>query len=189
MSVNYESVIASYLGETSVRIANLFNEARCQRCVLFFDEFDVVGKERGDVHETGEIKRVVSSLLLQIDKLPSYTVVVTATNHPELLDRAVWRRFQLRLEMPYPTKDQIRRWLFDFQKSAETDFQDEVSAITDCLVGQSFAEVEQFCLDVKRRIVLTIPNTDVRREVSGIRQQWNRRSIVKENVRSDGSYA
>ncbi|MDP3911996.1 MAG: ATP-binding protein, partial [Gemmatimonadales bacterium] len=91
--VRYESVIASYLGETAVRLSRLFEQVRTQRCVLFFDEFDVVGKERGDIHETGEIKRVVSSLLLQVDALPSYVVVVTATNHPELLDRAVWRRF------------------------------------------------------------------------------------------------
>ncbi len=58
-----------------------------------------MGKERGDLHETGEIKRVVSSLLLQIDALPSYVVVVAASNHPELLDRAVWRRFQVRLDL------------------------------------------------------------------------------------------
>src|SRR3546814_7912976 len=72
-------------------------------CVLFFDEFDAVGKERGDIHETGEIKRVVSFLLMQLDQLPSYVVVVAATNHAELLDRAVWRRFQLRIDMPKPS--------------------------------------------------------------------------------------
>ena len=93
VSVRYESVIASYLGETAVRLSRLFDQVRMRRCVLFFDEFDVVGKERGDLHETGEIKRVVSSLLLQIDTLPSSVVAISATNHPELLDRAVWRRF------------------------------------------------------------------------------------------------
>ncbi len=98
--VRYESIIGSYLGETAVRLGKLFAQARTQRCVLFFDEFDVIGKERGDVHETGEIKRVVSSLLLQVDQLPSHVVVVTATNHSELLDRAVWRRFQVRLDLP-----------------------------------------------------------------------------------------
>jgi ATP-dependent Zn protease len=60
LAVRYESVIGSYLGETAVRVAKLFAQARVQRCVLFFDEFDVIGKERGDLHETGEIKRVVS---------------------------------------------------------------------------------------------------------------------------------
>ena len=71
---------------------------------------DTVAKERGDRQETGEIKRVVSSLLLQIDALPSYVVVVSASNHPELLDRAVWRRFQVRLELPRPRQGQIEDW-------------------------------------------------------------------------------
>ena len=92
--MRYEAVIGSFLGETSGRLKKLFDFVRTHQCVLFFDEFDTLGKERGDVHETGEIKRVVSSLLLQIDALPSHVVVVTATNHAELLDRAVWRRFQ-----------------------------------------------------------------------------------------------
>ena len=79
--VRYEAMIGSFLGETASRLKRVFDYARTTPCVLFFDEFDALGKERGDIHETGEIKRVVSSLLMQIDDLPSYTVVVAATNH------------------------------------------------------------------------------------------------------------
>lgn len=86
--VRYEAMIGSFLGETAGRLKRVFDYARTTPCVLFFDEFDAVGKERGDIHETGEIKRVVTSLLMQIDDLPSYTIVVAATNHAELLDRA-----------------------------------------------------------------------------------------------------
>ena len=64
---------------------------KTRECVLFFDEFETLGKERGDTHETGEIKRVVSSLLMQIDALPSYVIVIAATNHDTLLDKAAWR--------------------------------------------------------------------------------------------------
>src|SRR5207302_5683419 len=116
-SVRYESVIGSFLGETAGRLRKVFDQVRSRRCVLFFDEFDTLGKERGDPHDTGEIKRVVSSLLLQIDDLPSYVVVVTATNHPEILDRAVWRRFQLRLRLPPPTSEQAREWFKRFEQS------------------------------------------------------------------------
>ena len=115
----YDGLIASYLGETASRLRRLFDHVRTRACVLFFDEFDTVGKERGDLHETGEIKRVVSSLLLQIDALPAYVLVVTATNHPELLDRAVWRRFQLRLELPPPTRAQVERYFACAEKSLE----------------------------------------------------------------------
>jgi len=86
--------------------------------VLFFDEFDTIGKERGDTKETGEIKRVVSSLLLQMDRLPSYVVVITASNHPELLDRAVWRRFQIRINLEKPVIQQIEHYIKVFFNKA-----------------------------------------------------------------------
>ena len=177
--VRYEALIASYLGETAVRVARLFEQARSRRCVLFFDEFDVVGKERGDVHETGEIKRVVSSLLLQVDALPSYVVVVTATNHPELLDRAVWRRFQLRLQLPRPTPAMIQEWLERFERRLGTRLGLSLAVLAKRLKADSFAEVEQFGLDVQRRYVLGLPNADVKTVVEERLVQWDARFDVR----------
>ncbi len=107
-AVRYEGIVSSFLGETAGRIDQVFEFARTRRCVLFFDEFDTIAKERADEHETGEIKRVVSTLLLQIDRLPSHVIVVAATNHGELLDRAAWRRFQLRLALQPPSRGRRR---------------------------------------------------------------------------------
>ena len=109
--VRYDALIGSYLGETAMRLRQLFDFVSTRKCVLFFDEFDTIGKERGDTQELGEIKRVVSSLLLMTDSLPSYNIVLAASNHPELLDRAVWRRFQIRLELPMPDVKQIEQYL------------------------------------------------------------------------------
>jgi SpoVK/Ycf46/Vps4 family AAA+-type ATPase len=173
--VRYDSVIASYLGETAVRLSRLFEQVRTQRCVLFFDEFDVVGKERGDVHETGEIKRVVSSLLLQVDALPSYVVVVSATNHPELLDRAAWRRFQLRLRLPPPTQAQVHEWFRRFENRLGVKLGVAASTIGKRLKGLSFAEIEQFGLDIQRRYVLALPNGDIRKIVEERVKQWEQR--------------
>lgn len=88
LTVRYESIVGAYLGETASKLSKLFEIAKTRKCVLFFDEFETLGKERGDAHETGEIKRVVSSLLMQIDALPSYVVAIAATNHDTLLDKA-----------------------------------------------------------------------------------------------------
>lgn len=175
LSVRYESLIASYLGETAVRFSRLFDQVRTRRCVLFFDEFDVVGKERGDPHETGEIKRVVSSLLLQIDTLPSYVVAVSATNHPELLDRAVWRRFQLRLALPAPTPALAREWFRRFEQRLGAKLVPAPSTLARRLGNLSFAELEQFCLDVQRHHVLNLPESDVRAIVGERLQQWRKR--------------
>lgn len=158
--VRYEALIGSYLGETAQRIAQVFEYARARQCVLFFDEFDSVGKERGDIHETGEIKRVVSSLLLQIDALPSYVVIVTASNHPELLDRAVWRRFQIRLELPQPTQAQIEEWFTRFQNETGHPLGRTSRSLSQQLRGLSFAEVEDFGMDILRKIVLQSPSAD-----------------------------
>ncbi len=113
--VRYENIIGSYLGETASRLQKVFDVARSRKCVIFLDEFETLGKERGDTRETGEIKRVVSSLLLQIDRIPSHTVVITASNHPELLDRAVWRRFQVKVQLPAPTSAQRVQFIKNFE--------------------------------------------------------------------------
>jgi SpoVK/Ycf46/Vps4 family AAA+-type ATPase len=153
--VRYENIIGSYLGETASRLQKVFDVARSRKCVIFLDEFETLGKERGDTRETGEIKRVVSSLLLQIDRLPSHTVVITASNHPELLDRAVWRRFQVKLQLPLPTKEQRIQFIERFEKRSGFSFKMAYNALADKLAGISFAEIEEFCVDVLRRCILS----------------------------------
>ncbi len=173
--VRYEAVVASYLGETSTRLQRLFDYIRTRRCVLFFDEFDTLGKERGDEHETGEIKRVVSTLLLQIDALPSHVVVVTATNHAELLDRAVWRRFQLRLELPTPGRKEIETWLRRFEKRTGLSFGKPAASLARELEGASFGEIEELALDVQRRTVLAQPAADPKAILRARLGQWRAR--------------
>lgn len=152
--VRYEAMIGSFLGETASRMKRVFDYARTTPCVLFFDEFDTVGKERGDTHETGEIKRVVTSLLMQIDDLPSYVVILAATNHSELLDRAVWRRFQLRLPLPVPTQKQLASYLTTLSERSDLKLGVGAAQIAKTLGRVSFSEAEQFFLDVARRQVL-----------------------------------
>ena len=176
--VRYEAIIGSYLGETAQRLAQVFEHVRSRRCVLFFDEFDTLGKERGDRQETGEIKRVVSSLLLQIDALPSYVVVVTASNHPELLDRAVWRRFQIRLELPMPRQGQIEEWFRRFETRTGYGFSLSPRSLAMRLKGLSFAEIEDFGMDVLRRIVLEEPDADVKKITTARLRHWGKRFKV-----------
>ncbi|RQH11852.1 AAA family ATPase [Bradyrhizobium sp. RP6] len=158
LTVRYEAIIGSFLGETASRLRRVFDFARTTPSVLFFDEFDVIGKERGDIHETGEIKRVVSSLLLQMDDLPSWTVIAAATNHSELLDRAAWRRFQLRLELPAPGERQISNFIGMYFKDRTLpgDLGRSPDQMARALRGASLAEVEDFCTNILRRFVLSL---------------------------------
>ena len=155
LTVRYDALVGAYLGETNARLARLFEYARATPCVLFFDEFDSVGKERGDIHETGEIKRVVSFLLMQLDQLPSYVVVVTATNHAELLDRAVWRRFQLRIDMPLPTRDSTAVLIERFFDAWPEPAGLSSTQVATQMGPSSFADVFEFCQNIRRRHILS----------------------------------
>lgn len=155
-TVRYESMIGSFLGETAGRLKHVFDYVRTNPCVLFFDEFDAVGKERGDKHETGEIKRVVTSLLMQIDELPSYVVAIAATNHAELLDRAVWRRFELRLSLPAPNERQITEFLTSLSERAKIELGIRSQVIAKALGRASYAEAEDLFLDLARRQLLAM---------------------------------
>ncbi|HVC10486.1 MAG TPA: ATP-binding protein [Burkholderiales bacterium] len=176
--VRYEAMIGSYLGETAARLKRVFDYARTTPCLLFFDEFDAIGKERGDIHETGEIKRVVTSLLMQVDDLPSYTIIAAATNHPELLDRGSWRRFQLRLPLPLPDSRALTRYIEGFSKRLPEPIGHAPAAIARRLGKISYAEVEQFCLDIQRRSVLAIGEKPVKAIVAEQLHIWDARARV-----------
>lgn len=173
--VRYDTLIGSYLGETAQRLRRLFERAATMHCVLFFDEVETIAKERGDLHETGEIKRVVSSLLLQVDDLPSHTIVVVASNHPELLDRAVWRRFQIRLVLPAPTRREIQEMLAKVESRLGIHFEVSFERLAREMEGASFAEVEEFCLDVARRRILELPSENMADLTLGRLASWRER--------------
>lgn len=174
--VRYELMIGSYLGETAARLKRVFDYARTTPCVLFFDEFDAIGKERGDIHETGEIKRVVTSLLMQVDDLPSYSIIAGATNHPELLDRASWRRFQLRLTLPMPTTQALASYIGTFAKRFDEPLGQSPLTMAKQLGKISYAEVEQFCLDLQRRHILSLAEKPLKRIAAEQLAIWNTRA-------------
>lgn len=178
LTVRYESIIGSYLGETASRLSKLFEYAKTRECVLFFDEFETLGKERGDIHETGEIKRVVSSLLMQIDALPSYVIAIAATNHDTLLDKAAWRRFQIRLEIPKPTRRGLEEYYCFFEKERKFSFGLQPSTLAKKTLGISYAEAEEFALSVYRLHILSLPNDNMKEITESAIRSWQSQVMV-----------
>lgn len=172
LTVRYESIVGSYLGETASRLSKLIEYAKTRQCVLFFDEFETLGKERGDLHETGEIKRVVSSLLLHIDSLPSYVVVIGATNHESLLDKAAWRRFQIKLELPKPTRENLEKLFSLFQEQRDIDFGYAPSTLAKRVYGHSYAEAEELVLTIYRQFILQLPNKSSKSIAENVLRLW-----------------
>lgn len=102
VNARIDGLVSSFLGTTARNIANLFDFANRYRCVLILDEFDALAKMRDDPHEIGELKRVVNTLLQNLDARAGRGLTIAITNHEGLLDPAVWRRFQnhVRIDLP-----------------------------------------------------------------------------------------
>lgn len=171
--VRYDAVITSYLGETAQRLRRLFDYVRTEPCVLFFDEFDAIGKERGDLHETGEIKRLVTSLLLQLDDLPSYCVLVGATNHPELLDRATWRRFEIRLTLDRPDDEHMTSYFAERLKEFDGPGGYTPKRLREAVSPLSFSEAETFFHDLHRRWALAQGRITLRTLINDRIRAWH----------------
>lgn len=180
--VRYEAIIGSYLGETAGKLRDVLEFVSATPCVIFFDEFDALGKERGDIHETGEIKRVVNSLLMQLDQLPPHVFVVAATNHPELLDRAVWRRFEMHVELPLPTSRDIDLWFKVFANEVGIIDANILVGLNKQFSGVSFSDLEQFTLDVKRRFVLS-DQKDWGKAIEATILRWRRRLLFASKLK------
>ena len=102
VTARLDGLISSYLGTTARNISTLFSFANRYQCVLLLDEFDAIAKVRDDAHEVGEIKRVVNTLLQCLDQRSDLGITIAITNHEQLLDSAIWRRFDIRVAVPKP---------------------------------------------------------------------------------------
>jgi hypothetical protein len=113
LTLNLATVMSSFLGKTGNNVRAVFDHARSRPCVLLLDEFDAIAKRRDDDSDVGELKRLVNVLLQALDDWPANALLIAATNHGELLDPAVWRRFDHVVEFAPPTADLIETYLAD----------------------------------------------------------------------------
>lgn len=168
-----DALISSYLGSTAKNIRSLLEYAQAQPCVLFLDEFDAIAKARDDKNEVGELKRVVVSLLQNIDNLGD-TILIAATNHQHLLDPAIWRRFHYKMALKAPTET-VRGLLltsllshFDFSKEDITYF----IHLSEGLTG---AEIEMATHDYLRATIVNDAKPDalaLSRKLLQMRFSW-----------------
>lgn len=150
--VKLDRLISSYLGETATNIRKLFEFARKQPCVLFFDEFDALARTREDTTEHNELRRVVNSLLIFIDRMKPKGFLVAATNLDQSLDPAVWRRFDEVIWFEKPDARMIERYLVTKFKNIKLTFEPTTEA--EKLVDMSFAEIERICIQAIKASVM-----------------------------------
>ncbi|MBI2106592.1 ATP-binding protein [Candidatus Woesearchaeota archaeon] len=152
VTVRIDGLISSFLGSTSKNIKILFDYVNNQPCILFLDEFDAFAKMRDDVHELGELKRVVNTLLQNIDSLKK--PIIAATNHEHLLDPAVWRRFDYKIKLELPS-ERSREELLKIYMDKEEVYQKNKKVILALTEKWSGSEIEHFCEAIKTSIALS----------------------------------
>lgn len=152
--VNLATVVSSLLGDTARNLAAIFDAAAGEPLVLLFDEFDAIGKERAEQTDHGELKRVVTAFLQLLERFRGPSVLVAATNHPDLLDLAVWRRFDVALEFTPPAVMDIRKLLRLKLKPLTRERNLDIEGVARACRDFSQAEVSQVVRDAHRRQVL-----------------------------------
>ncbi|MEE5101662.1 AAA family ATPase [Pseudomonas viridiflava] len=151
--VRLDSLISSLLGDTAKNIRSVFDFVPTRNGIIFLDEFDAIGKLRNDTHELGELKRVVNTLIQAIDSLDDKAIVIAATNHPELLDRAIWRRFPYRMRFENPDFD-LRTHIWNHFLFQDKGDSTTVSALAKISSNMSGADIESFSLSARRTAII-----------------------------------
>jgi len=169
--VRLDAVVSSYLGETASNLRRIFEYADQAPFVVLFDEFDALGRSRDDASEHGEMKRVVTAFLQMTDRYQGPSLLLAATNHPGLLDEALWRRFDEVLTFGLPTVHQLRQVLrLRLKGVAHSGL--EIDRYASALKGRPHAAAEKLVVDARRNALLrdsaVVTAQDVHRALPGI---------------------
>lgn len=148
--LNLSNVVCSRIGETSQNIKQVFDKAGREKAILFLDEFDQIGKARGsDDKDVGEMRRLVNTIIQLIDYYPKNALLICATNHPEIIDVAILRRFQLKINYQLPSKEMLN----DYYDNLLANFPDELKKM-ERKYNISYAEAKDYTFTLIKSILI-----------------------------------
>ena len=158
-----DTMISSLLGNTSKNIKKIFDYSKRNPCILFLDEFDAIAKSRSDEHENGELKRVVNGLLQNIDDYSKNNILIAATNHHNLLDSAIWRRFDYIINIPNPEIDEIKETINAILKKTNitNDFildDKKENILVSLLYGYSYSTIKTILQNTIKKSIINKKN-------------------------------
>jgi len=178
VTLDLAAVMSSFLGRTGNNLRNVLDYAKGLGCILLLDEFDAIAKRRDDAVEVGELKRLVTVLLQEIDQWPASGILIAATNHSELLDPAVWRRFDFVIEFDVPDDENTRRVITQL---LDGDTAGLHAALAIALKGMSYSDIEREILRAKRKAVIS--ETPLSRILEALISERSRPLTLKDRKR------
>lgn len=150
--IRLDGLLTKYMGETAAKLRQVFDAAAQSRGIYFFDEFDAIGSQRGLLNDVGEIRRILNSFLIMIEQDHSHSLIIAATNHPGILDHALFRRFDDVLHYSLPDRELIAALLKSrFSQSAVKISWQRLSELAE---GLSFAEVSRASEEALKHILI-----------------------------------
>lgn len=154
------AVMSSLLGKSGSNLRSVLDFAKTTPCVLLLDEFDAIAKRRSDETDIGELKRLVTVILQEVDEWTSEGLLLAATNHPELIDPALWRRFDLVVKYPEPDDAEIKKAVKHFIGKEEKRLNKWIDVLTFSFKGYSYSDIEKTLNRIRRKI--TIEKTSIK---------------------------
>jgi SpoVK/Ycf46/Vps4 family AAA+-type ATPase len=168
MVINLGAIVSSKLGETSKNLSKIFRRAFSEDCIIFIDEFDTLGKVRDYSQDHGEMKRVVNTILQLFDYLPKTSVVIAATNQIDMIDNALLRRFDVKINLNLPEEGLIKKLIDKTLKSGliKLDKKNSIEAIISACKGLSYYSIQRTLITtVKRSLIMRDPHSSAQPKV------------------------
>lgn len=154
------TVMSSYLGRTGTNVRAAIEYAKEQDAVLLLDEIDAIAKRRSDDADIGELKRLVTVVMQEVDAWPQTNFLLAATNHPELIDPALWRRFDSVIHFGLPEESQIKEALIRYLGRDKDKFKGWIESLAIAAEGESFSNLEKSINRMRRSLALGLADTD-----------------------------
>jgi SpoVK/Ycf46/Vps4 family AAA+-type ATPase len=152
------SVMSSFLGKTGNNLRAVIEFAKTHPCVLLLDEIDAIAKKRSDEADVGELKRLVTIMLQELENWPSDGLLIAATNHPELVDPALWRRFDMEISFTNPLEDHVKKAVIKFLGPDLKVFEPWIGLLVDSLNGTSYSNIKRTILKLRKLKLLNPKN-------------------------------
>lgn len=153
--IRLDGILSKYMGESIAKLRMIFDLMPQQRGVYLFDEFDSIGSHRNQGQDIGEIKRILNSFLINIEKDLSNSIIIAATNMPDLLDKALFRRFDDIINYPLPDKKGIEAAIQKYTNGFSFDGKPDYAILADHAAGLNYSEIFTACQETIKEMVLS----------------------------------
>jgi len=177
--IRFDAIISSYLGETAGNLRKVFDFIENNIWIVLFDEFDIIGKNRDDNHEHGEIKRVVNNFLQMLDNFKGDSILFAATNHQNMLDSAIWRRFDAVIDYELPN-EATRKQIFErYLRPIKRDQKIDISKAAKASQGLSPADIKMIAVEAMKTAIIDERSSLAENDLESAIEQFIRREKVR----------